>query len=119
SERAARQAASKLCIPRAYGSYEALLADPEIEAIYNPLPNHLHVSLTLQAAAAGKHVLCEKPIALTAEQAGQLRSAAGKIHIMEAFRGRFHPQWLGGARTGQEGKNRKPARCACFLLVLQ
>jgi len=94
SEAAARQAASELSIPRAYGSYEALLADPEIEAIYNPLPNHLHVSLTLQAAAAGKHVLCEKPIALTAEQAEQLRSAAGKVHIMEAFMVRFHPQWL-------------------------
>src|SRR6266496_3184493 len=90
----AREAANSLEIAKAYGSYEALLADPEIEAIYNPLPNHLHVSLTLQAAAAGKHVLCEKPIALTAEQAGQLRSAAGKVHIMEAFMMRFHPQWL-------------------------
>jgi predicted dehydrogenase len=94
SEAAARQAADELRIPRAYGSYEALLADPEIEAVYNPLPNHLHVPLTLQAAAAGKHVLCEKPIALTPEEAGQLRSAAGKVHIMEAFMMRFHPQWL-------------------------
>ena len=65
---AAREAADALGIPKAYGSYEALLADPEIEAIYNPLPNHLHVPLTLQAAAAGKHVLCEKPIALTARR---------------------------------------------------
>src|SRR5262245_18770298 len=104
SERAARQAASKLCIPRAYGSYESLLADPEIEAIYNPLPNHLHVSLTLQAAAAGKHVLCEKPIALTAEQAGQLRSAAEKVHIMEAFMVRFHPQWLRARQLVRSGK---------------
>jgi predicted dehydrogenase len=104
SEPAARQAASELCIPRAYGSYEALMADPEIEAIYNPLPNHLHVSLTLQAAAAGKHVLCEKPIALTAEQAGQLRSAAGKVHIMEAFMVRFHPQWLRARELVRSGK---------------
>src|SRR5262245_40209951 len=94
SEAAARQSADMLRIPRAYGSYEALLADPEIEAVYNPLPNHLHVPLTLQAAAAGKHVLCEKPIALTAEEAGQLRSAARKVHIMEAFMVRFHTQWL-------------------------
>ena len=73
----ARKAADQLGIPKAYGSYEELLADPEIEAIYNPLPNHLHVPLTLQAAAAGKHVLCEKPIALNAQEARQLQ-AAGK-----------------------------------------
>ena len=71
-----------------------MLADPDIEAIYNPLPNHLHVPLTLQAASAGKHVLCEKPIALDAQQAGQLQAAAGKVLIMEAFMVRFHPQWL-------------------------
>src|SRR5262245_9214498 len=109
SEAAARQAASELCIPRAYASYEALLADPEIEAVYNPLPNHLHVSLTLQAAAAGKHVLCEKPIALTADEARQLRSIPGKIHIMEAFMVRFHPQWLRArelVRSGQIGELR-------------
>jgi predicted dehydrogenase len=94
SEAAARDAAGALGIPRAYGSYEALLADPEIEAVYNPLPNHLHVPLTLQAAAAGKHVLCEKPIALTAEEGSKLRGAAGKVHVMEAFMVRFHPQWL-------------------------
>src|SRR5215471_9666303 len=104
SEAAARQAASKLCIPRAYDSYEALLADPEIEAVYNPLPNHLHVSWTLKAAAAGKHVLCEKPIALTAEEAEQLRSAAGKVHIMEAFMVRFHPQWLLARELVRSGK---------------
>jgi predicted dehydrogenase len=90
----ARRAASQLGIAKAYGSYEELLADPEIEAIYNPLPNHLHVPLTLMAAAAGKHVLCEKPIALKAEEARQLEAAAGKVLIMEAFMVRFHPQWL-------------------------
>src|SRR5262247_106448 len=109
SEAAACRAAGELRIPRAYGSYEALLADPEIEAVYNPLPNHLHVSWTLKAAAAGKHVLCEKPIALTAEEAEQLRSAAGKVHIMEAFMVRFHPQWLLArelVRTGKIGELR-------------
>ncbi len=90
----ARKAADQHGIARAYASYDELLADPEIEAIYNPLPNHLHVPLTLKAAAAGKHVLCEKPIALNAEQARQLEAVAGKVLIMEAFMVRFHPQWL-------------------------
>ncbi len=93
-EARARATADALGIPTAYGSYEALLADPEIEAIYNPLPNHLHVPLTLQAAAAGKHVLCEKPIALTAHEATALRAAADRVLIAEAFMVRFHPQWL-------------------------
>jgi predicted dehydrogenase len=94
SAETARATASRLGIPRAYGSYEELLADPEIEAVYNPLPNHLHVPLTLKAAAAGKHVLCEKPIALNADEARRLQEAAGKVLIMEAFMVRFHPQWL-------------------------
>ena len=100
----ARQTAAALGIPQAYGSYEALLADPAIEAIYNPLPNHLHVPLTLQAAAAGKHVLCEKPIALTAVEAVQLRAAAGKVLIAEAFMVRFHPQWLRARELVREGR---------------
>jgi predicted dehydrogenase len=104
SEAAARKAATELGMPRAYGSYEALLADPEIEAVYNPLPNHLHVPVTLKAADAGKHVLCEKPIALTAEEAGQLRFAAAKVHIMEAFMIRFHPQWLRARELVRSGK---------------
>ena len=90
---AARAAADALGIPVAYGSYEALLADPEIEAVYVPLPNHLHVASTLAAARAGKHVLCEKPIALDAQEATRLREVAGKVHVMEAFMVRFHPQW--------------------------
>jgi predicted dehydrogenase len=90
----ARAAAQALGIPKAYGSYEELLADPAIEAIYNPLPNHLHVPLTLQAASAGKHVLCEKPIALNAKEAQALEGAARQVLIMEAFMVRFHPQWL-------------------------
>ena len=68
----AKAHAAKLGIPKAYGSYEEMLADPEIEAVYNPLPNHLHVPLTLAAVKAGKHVLCEKPIAITAKEAAKL-----------------------------------------------
>src|SRR5215469_3042847 len=68
----AQEAASSLGIPKAYGSYEELLADPDIEAIYNPLPNHLHVPWSIKAAKAGKHVLCEKPIALDAKEAQTL-----------------------------------------------
>ena len=100
----ARSAAEALGIPKAYGSYDALFADPEIEAIYNPLPNHLHVPLTLAAAAAGKHVLCEKPIALTADEATALRAAAGKVLIAEAFMVRFHPQWLRARELLREGR---------------
>ncbi|MFT3849025.1 MAG: Gfo/Idh/MocA family oxidoreductase [Propionivibrio sp.] len=105
----ARKAADKLGIERAYGSYEDLLADPEIEAIYNPLPNHLHVPMTLAAARAGKHVLCEKPIAIDARQAAELREVAGKVHVMEAFMVRFHPQWLRArelVRAGELGEVR-------------
>jgi predicted dehydrogenase len=100
----ARRTADALGIPKAYGSYEALLADPEIEAIYNPLPNHLHVPLTLAAAAAGKHVLCEKPIALTAGEATALRDAAKKVLIAEAFMVRFHPQWIRARELVREGR---------------
>ena len=91
----ARAAAESLGIPRAYGSYEELIADPAVEAIYNPLPNHLHVPWSIRAAQAGKHVLCEKPIALTAEEARTLlavRDATG-VQIAEAFMVRTHPQW--------------------------
>jgi len=90
----AQQVAADLGIAKAYGSYEELLADPEIEAIYNPLPNDQHVAWTLAAARAGKHVLCEKPFAMNAQEAEQLREVAGQVHIMEAFMVRFHPQWL-------------------------
>jgi predicted dehydrogenase len=91
----AAAAAKSLGIPKAYGSYEALLADPEIEAIYNPLPNELHVPWTERALAAGKHVLCEKPISLGPAEASRLiaaRDRSGK-HVAEAFMVRFHPQW--------------------------
>jgi predicted dehydrogenase len=90
----AQAVAAGLGIAKAYGSYEALLADPSIEAIYNPLPNHLHVPLTLAAAQAGKHVLCEKPMALDAAELAALRPYASRVHIREAFMVRFHPQWI-------------------------
>lgn len=93
NETAARAMADEFGIPRAYGTYEALLADPEIDAVYNPLPNHLHVPMTLAAAAAGKHVLCEKPIAITAAEAEQLTEAASRVLVAEAFMVRHHPQW--------------------------
>jgi predicted dehydrogenase len=90
-----RAAATALGIGRVHGSYQELLADPEIEAVYNPLANHLHVPLSIQALRAGKHVLCEKPIALSAAQAEELAAAAretGKL-VAEAFMVRHHPQW--------------------------
>ncbi|MGA2562117.1 MAG: Gfo/Idh/MocA family oxidoreductase [Steroidobacteraceae bacterium] len=104
TEASAREVADRLGIPRAYGSYQALLADAEIEAIYNPLPNHLHVPLTLQAAAVGKHVLCEKPIALNAVEAQRLRAIGNKVHVMEAFMVRFHPQWLRARELVRSGE---------------
>ena len=89
-------AATQLKIPKAYGSYEELLADPEIEAIYNPLPNHLHVPWSIKAAEAGRHVLCEKPIALNAAEARILLAARDRagVKIGEAFMVKTHPQWL-------------------------
>jgi predicted dehydrogenase len=94
--RKAEEAASKLGIPKAYGSYEDLLADPDIEAIYNPLPNHLHVPWSIRAAEAGKHVLCEKPISMTAADAKALAEVQHRasVKIGEAFMVRTHPQWL-------------------------
>jgi predicted dehydrogenase len=92
----ARSAAGDLGIPRAYGSYEQLLADPEIEAIYNPLPNHLHVPWSIRAAEAGKHVLCEKPVSMTVAECRTLIDARDRtgVKIGEAFMVRTHPQWL-------------------------
>jgi len=101
----AQQAARELGAAKAYGSYEALLADPAIEAIYNPLPNELHVPWTLRALEAGKHVLCEKPIALTAAEAEALiaaRQKSGKL-VAEAFMVRQHPQWRRARELANSG----------------
>jgi predicted dehydrogenase len=94
--RKAQTAAQQLRIAKAYGSYEELLADPEIDAVYNPLPNHLHVPWSSKAAEAGKHVLCEKPIGCHAQEARDLirvRDRTG-VKIGEAFMVKTHPQWL-------------------------
>ena len=102
----ARQLAEKLGIPRVHGSYEALIADPGIEAVYNPLPNHLHVEWTRRAAEAGKHVLCEKPIDIGpagAEELIRVRDRTG-VHIQEAFMVRTHPQWLKARELVQGGR---------------
>jgi predicted dehydrogenase len=94
--RKAQDAAAQLDIAKACGSYEELLRDPEIEAIYNPLPNHLHVPWSIKAAEAGKHVLCEKPISMTVREAKSLLAARdrSRVKIGEAFMVKTHPQWL-------------------------
>ena len=105
----ARDTARVLGIPKAYGSYAELLADAEIDVIYNPLPNDQHVALTLTASRAGKHVLCEKPIGLTTADAERLRDAPRDRIILEAFMVRFHPQWLRAReiiRSGELGEVR-------------
>ena len=102
----AQAAAAALQIQRAYRSYDELLQDPDIEAIYNPLPNHLHVPWTIRAAEQGKHVLCEKPIALNAAQARDLLAVRDRtgVRIQEAFMVRTHPQWLRARALVREGR---------------
>ena len=100
----ARTAAAELGIPRSFGSYEELLVDAEIDAIYNPLPNHLHVPWSIRAAEAGKHVLCEKPVAMDASECRKLievRDRTG-VRIGEAFMVRTHPQWLRARELARE-----------------
>ncbi len=94
--RRASQAAADLGIPKAYGTYTDLLEDPEIDAIYNPLPNHMHAEWTVAALAAGKHVLCEKPLSMTMVEAQQMADQAKKSgrRLMEAFMYKLHPQWV-------------------------
>jgi predicted dehydrogenase len=102
----AQEAAGRFGIPTAYGSYEELLADPNIDAIYNPLPNNLHVPWTIKAAEAGKHVLCEKPISLTVAEAETLLAVRARtgVQIGEAFMVRSHPQWLRLRELLDEGR---------------
>ncbi len=102
----ARATADSLGIAQAYGSYEDMLADPQIDAIYNPLPNHLHVDWSIKALQAGKHVLCEKPLGLNTADAQRLIDAARAhphLKVMEAFMYRFHPQWQLAKKLVDEG----------------
>jgi predicted dehydrogenase len=116
----AQRAAADLGIPRAYGSYEELLADPDIEAIYNPLPNHLHVPWSIRAAEAGKHVLCEKPVAMSVDECRTLIDARDRtgVKIGEAFMVRTHPQWLRArelVRSGEIGDLRAVMTAFSYL----
>jgi predicted dehydrogenase len=103
---AARRVAGELGIPTAHGSYEALLADPDVEAVYLPLPNHLHKPWTIAAARAGKHVLCEKPLALTARDAEEMIDACDRegVRLMEAFMYRHHPSWVAARELVAAGR---------------
>lgn len=102
----AKGAAEALGIPRAHGSYEALLADPEVDAVYIPLPNHLHADWTIAAARAGKHVLSEKPLALTAADAERMAEECerGGVQLMEAFMYRHHPSWVAAQELVESGR---------------
>ncbi len=106
----AREIAAQLGIPRAYGSYEALLADRDVDAVYNPLPNSLHRAWTLKAAEARKHVLCEKPLALNAAEANEMVGACqrAKVLLQEAFMYRFHPQIEEAQRLVRDGAIGEP-----------
>ena len=104
---AAKQAAAQLGIPKVYGSYEELLDDPDLDAIYNPLPNHLHVPWSIKALEAGKHVLVEKPMATSVSELQKLLHAAQahpRLKLMEAFMYRQHPQWLKARELARSGK---------------
>ena len=105
SQARAEEVARELDIDKPYGSYEALLADPEIEAVYIPLPNHLHPQWTYAAAAAGKHVLCEKPLAMTSGEAKSMVAAAASanVKLMEGFMYRLHPLWVETRRLIEQG----------------
>jgi predicted dehydrogenase len=110
----AQAAAHRLHIPHAHGSYEALLADADVDAVYIPLPNHLHVPWSIRALEAGKHVLCEKPIATTAAEAETLSAVAARTGrlVQEAAMVRLHPRWLGAreiVRSGRIGELRSIA----------
>lgn len=106
-----RAAADRFGIPRVYQSYQALLEDPDIDVVYNPLPNHLHVPWSIKALEAGKHVLCEKPLALNAHEAVRLLEARDRTGLLaqEAVMVRTHPRWLGArdlVRSGAIGELR-------------
>jgi predicted dehydrogenase len=102
----ARTVADELGIPTSHGSYEALLADPKVDVVYIPLPNHLHAEWTIAAARAGKHVLCEKPLALTVADAERMVDACADagVRLMEAFMYRHHPSWVAAMEVVADGR---------------
>jgi predicted dehydrogenase len=102
----ARRVADELGIPAAHGSYEALLADPNVDVVYIPLPNHLHAEWTIAAARAGKHVLCEKPLAMNAADAERMVDVCAEegVRLMEAFMYRLHPSWVEVRRLVEGGR---------------
>ncbi len=102
----AARVAEQLSIPTVYGSYEELLADPAVQAVYNPLPNHLHVEWSMKAAEAGKHILCEKPLGVNAQDAEKLVNYCRErgVLLMEAFMYRTHPQWVMAKEYVKNGK---------------
>ena len=113
----AKSAAAQLGLAKAYGSYEELIADPEIDAVYNPLPNHLHVPWSIRCAENGKHVLCEKPIALSVAETRELirvRDRTG-VKIGEAFMARTHPQWLKTLELVRSGRIGELRAIGCFF----
>jgi predicted dehydrogenase len=113
----AKAVAEEFGIPRHFGSYEALIGDPEIDALYVPLPNHLHVEWSVRALTAGKHVLCEKPLCLSANDVLALIAARDRSgrHIEEAFSYRNHPQWARIAEVLKEGAIGAPRAVQCTL----
>lgn len=113
----AKEAAAQLGLPKAYGSYEELLADPDIDAIYNPLPNHMHVPWSIRAADAGKHVLCEKPISLTVAEARELLAARDRTGVVigEAFMARSNPQWLRAREIVRSGRIGDLRMMGCYF----
>ncbi|MDI6401334.1 Gfo/Idh/MocA family oxidoreductase, partial [Balneolaceae bacterium ANBcel3] len=114
----ARAVAKEAGIPAWYGSYEALLGSPEIDAIYNPLPNHLHVPWSLRAMEKGKHILCEKPIGTDSRDACSLLEASRAypdVYIMEAFMYRFHPRWIDVRKCIEDGHIGQPIMLHAFF----
>jgi predicted dehydrogenase len=101
----AKEAAEKLGIQKAYGTYESILEDPEVDAVYNPLPNSLHKEWTIKAMEAGKHVLCEKPVGLDEEEVEQMMRARDRYGVKagEAFMVKSHPQWIGTRERVRKG----------------
>jgi predicted dehydrogenase len=113
----AKAVASEFSIPKVYGAYEELFDDPAIEAIYNPLPNHLHVDWSIRAASRGKHVLVEKPLARNVPEARRLLEARDRYHVKigEAFMVRTHPQWLRAAELVHCGRIGKLRSAMCYF----